>query len=95
MIKKKATGPIINTDIFVETARYMQFAIYILPPHATELRFHYLTVFESFFFVICMQIYGQNSRFHFTVSEEKMAALRFTQLRFRRVYDSVYDSDLF
>ena len=52
MIKKKATGPIINTDIFVETARYMQFAIYILPPHATELRFDYLTVFESFFFVI-------------------------------------------
>lgn len=53
MIKKKATGPIINTDIFVQTARYMQFAIYILPPHATELRFHYLTVFESFFFDIC------------------------------------------
>lgn len=53
LIKKKTTGPIINTDIFVQTARYMQFAIYILPPHATELRFHYLTVFEFLFFVIC------------------------------------------
>ena len=45
-------------------------------------------LFLSFFFssyVVIMQIYGQNSRFHFIVSEEKMAALRFTKLRFRRV----------
>ena len=54
----------------------------------------FLSLF-SLSYVVIMQIYGQNSRFYFTVSEEKMAALSFTQLRFRRVYDSVYDSDLF
>ena len=54
----------------------------------------FLSLF-SLSYVVTMQIYGQNSRFHFTVSDKKMAALRFTQLRFRRVYDSVYDSDLF